>query len=56
MQPSSINRSHKDRDIYDNRMPKVPNPEQFAKNPGSYYSKEDLKTIYDGIKLALGEQ
>lgn len=57
VQPASINRPHKDKYIFDdNGLPKVPNPERFARNPELFYSKEDLKAILEGIKSFFGEQ
>jgi hypothetical protein len=56
MQPSSINRPHKDKYIFDsNGLPKAINPERLAKNPEQFYSKEDVRLMYEGFKIFLGE-
>jgi len=52
MQPYEINRSYRDRYIFDdNGLPTVPNPLKFAEDPSAYYSDEaDLKLIYEALK------
>lgn len=51
MQPYEINRSYRDRYIFDdNGLPRVPNPAKFIEDPESYYSKADLRLIYESLK------
>ncbi len=51
MQPQEINRSYKDRYIFDdNGLPTVPNPVKFAEDPTVYYSDEaDRRIIYEAL-------
>lgn len=53
LQPSEINRSHKDRYLFDDHgLPRVPNPEKFAKSPASFYeSKEDRRILYEALRV-----
>lgn len=51
MQPQEINRSYRDHYIFDhNGLPKVPNPAKFIEDPEHYYSKADLRLIYEALK------
>lgn len=51
MQPYEINRSYRDRYIFDdNGLPKVPNPLKFVEDPESYYSDTDLRLIYAALR------
>ena len=51
MQPYEINRSYRDRYIFDdNGLPKVPNPAKFIEDPEAYYSRADLRLIYEALK------
>jgi len=58
MQPYEINRSYRDRYIFDdNGLPTVPNPIKFVLDPSSYYEDEaDLRMIYDALKLRFEPQ
>lgn len=51
MQPTSINRSHRDDYIFDdNGLPKIPNPEKFAQNPKRFYpSAIDRKLLWESL-------
>jgi len=58
MQPYEINRSYRDRYIFDdNGLPTVPNPLKFAEDPSAYYSDEaDLKLVYEALKARFEPQ
>lgn len=52
MQPAIINGAYRDTHIFDKAgLPRVPNPEVFAKNPDKFYKdKEDRRIIYESLK------
>ena len=57
MQPYEINRSYRDRYIFDeNGLPKVPNPDKFAEDPTAYYGEEDLRLIYETLRARFEPQ
>lgn len=58
MQPQEINRSYRDRYIFDdNGLPTVPNPLKFAEDPKDYYSDEaDRRTIYEALKAEFAPE
>lgn len=52
MQPQEINRSYRDRYIFDdNGLPKAPNPAKFAEDPTLFYDDEaDLRALFETLK------
>jgi len=53
MQPQEINRSYRDRYIFDeNGLPKVPNPVKFVEDPTAYY---DSRAYIEAVAKGLAE-